>query len=259
LKGFTPQELIQWTPPLNPWIIDHDILLEQGTMMVYGREETWKSMLIGLDMAFKISTGQPWFGYHTKASPVYVFQTEIPQAPLRKRMIKYMTGNKTNTNQLWYSSELYMKIDKGWGYSELEKEIARTQPRVLIIDPIFSSMSGKLGDDYDVGLFLDRLDMLRSRYKLAVILIHHTRISEHSEGETFHYGADELFGSSRWNRWMDTIVFIDKVEDNENTGLVTLNLVFEKSRHAEEKLKPMNIVVRRNDLTFRKIGGSQYG
>ena len=105
--------------------------------MVYGREETWKSMLVGLDMAFKIATGQPWFGYKTIASPVYVFQTEIPQAPLRKRVIKYMSGNKVTSNQIWYSSELYMKLDKGWGYAELEKEIIRTQPKVLIIS--FSS------------------------------------------------------------------------------------------------------------------------
>jgi len=254
LKGLTPQELIQWTPPIQPYIIDHDILIAQGTMMVYGKEETWKSMLVGLDMSFKIATGQPWFGYKTIASPVYIFQTEIPQGPLRKRMIKYMTGNKVTTNQLWYSSELYMKVDKGWGYSELEKEITRTMPKVLVIDPVFSSMSGKLTDDYDVGLFLDRMDLLRSKYKLAVILIHHTRIAEHNEGETFHYGTDEAFGSSRFPRWLDTIIFVDKVEDNEDTGLVTLNLVFEKTRHTEERLKPLHITVRRNDLIFTQGG-----
>jgi len=254
LKGLTPQELIQWTPPHQSYIIDHDILIAQGTMMVYGKEETWKSMLVGLDMAFKIATGQPWFGYKTIASPIYIFQTEIPQGPLRKRMIKYMTGNRVTTSQLWYSSELYMKVDKGWGYSELEKEIVRTMPKVLVIDPVFSSMSGKLTDDYDVGLFLDRMDLLRSKYKLAVILIHHTRIAEHSEGETFHYGTDDAFGSSRFPRWLDTIIFVDKVEDNESTGLATLNLVFEKTRHTEEKLKPLHITVRRSDLVFSKGG-----
>uniref|UniRef100_A0A6M3JH62 Putative ATPase domain containing protein n=1 Tax=viral metagenome TaxID=1070528 RepID=A0A6M3JH62_9ZZZZ len=254
MKGYTPTELIQWTPPLNPYIIGSDILLQQGTLMVYGREETWKSMLIGLDMAFKIATGQPWFGYNTIASPIYIFQTEIPQAPLRKRMIKYMSGNKTTSNQIWYSSELYMKLDKGWGYAELEKEIIRTQPKVLIIDPIFSSMSGKLVDDYDVGLFLDRMDMLRSKYKLAIIMIHHTRIAEHNEGQAFHYGADEIFGSSRWPRWMDSIIFVDKISDDESTGLVHLDLTFEKTRHTEAKLPQLHIVARRSDLVFSVNG-----
>ena len=210
-------------------------------------------MLVGLDMAFKIANGKDWFGYRTVASPVYVFQTEIPQAPLRARMIKYMTGNRLNSNQIWFGSELYMKIDKGWGYSELEKEVMRTQPKVLVIDPIFSSMSGKLVDDYDVGLFIDRLDMLRSKYKLAIILIHHSKKMEHNEGETYRYGSDEIFGSSRWPRWLDTIIYVDKLEDNEQTGLVTLDLTFEKVRHAEEKIPQIHVIANRSNLVFRKV------
>jgi len=50
---------------------------------------------------------------------------------------------------------------------------------------------------------------------------------------------------------------IDKVEDNENTGLVTLNLTYEKTRHSETKLKPFSLVIRRDDLVFTK-GGEQW-
>ena len=123
--------------------------------------------------------------------------------------------------------------------------------KVLIIDPIFSSVSAKLSDDYEVGILLDRFDMWRSKYKIAIILIHHTRIPEHLEGETFHYGTDEMFGSSRFPRWLDTIVFVDKVNDDLRTQLVTLELTFEKSRHTEEKLKPIQVTANRNDLTFK--------
>lgn len=250
MKFFTPNELISWTPPVQPWIIEKDILIDQGTMMIYGKEETWKSMMAGLDLSFRIAAGQPWFGFRTAPSPVAVFQTEIPQGALRTRMIKYMTGNKATSQQVYFGSELYMKIDKGWGFAELEQGISTVHPKVLIIDPIFSSASAKLSDDYEVGLLLDRLDMLRQKYKLAIILIHHSRIPEHSEGETFHYGTDEMFGSSRFPRWLDTIIFVDKVEDNPNTKLVKLTLEFEKSRHTEEKLKPIQVIANRADLTF---------
>jgi len=250
MKGLTPSELIAWTPPKQSFIIGSNILVTQGTMMVYGKEETWKSMAIGLDMTFKIANGLDWFGYRTIPSPVYNFQTEIPQGFLRDRMIKYMTGNQANSNQIWFASELYMKLDKGWGYAEIENEVIRTQPKVLIVDNVSSSMSGKLVDDYDSAQFIDRMDMLRSKYKIAVILIHHTRIAEHSEGETFHYGTDEIFGSSRWPRWLDTILYIDKVEDDEITGLVELDLIFEKSRHSPSKLKPIHIRVDRSNLVF---------
>lgn len=253
MKALTPTEIIAWQPPPYRCIIGQNILLNQGTLMLYGREESWKSMLVELDMAFRIANGEPWFGYKTTPVPIMVFQTEIPLAPLRDRMIKYMTGNKLQGNRLWYSSDLYMKIDKGWGFAELEKELDRTGAKLLVVDPIFSSMSGKLTDDYDVGLYLDRLDMLRDKYKIAVILIHHTRLSEHCEGQTYHYGSEEIFGSSRWNRWLDTIIYVDKIEDNVDSGLVTLRMDFEKTRHAENKLPSLFVRGSREDLVFSKM------
>lgn len=260
MRGLTPNELIAWTPPLNPWIIGSDILLDQGTLGIYGAEATWKSML-SLDMAFRIATGQPWFNYPTIMNPVYAFQSEIPQTPLRKRVMKYMISNRTTTSNLWFCSELYEKIDKGWGYTELEKEIIRTQPKVLFIDPIYNSASAKLVDDYEVGLLLDRLNMLRAKYKLAIILIHHSRQEEHAEGETFHYGTDEWFGSTRFKRWLDTMIYVELVSDGD--PFVSLRLNFEKTRHTEGKLPPINVEVDRRTLQFRRkelpITEVQYG
>ena len=255
MKGLTLNELIQWRPPFQEYIISNDILLTQGTMVIYGAEATWKSML-ALDLTFRIAAGKEWFGFKTFASPVYSFQSEIPQSPLRKRAMKYALGNKNSSDNLWFCTELYEKIDKGWGYSELEKEIVRTSPRVLVIDPIYNSVGAKLVDDYEVGLFLDRMNMLRSKYKIAIIFIHHDRQAEHSEGEAFHYGTDEMFGSSRFKRWFDTITYIKLVNDGD--PYVDLKLTFEKTRHTEGKVLPIDIRVDRRDLTFKRrtiIGG----
>ena len=163
MKGLTPAELLAWKPPFQEFIISNNILLSQGTMGIYGAEGVWKSM-IALDMTFRLSTGKDWFGFTTWASSVYYFQSEIPQAPLQKRVSKYAAGNAISSNNCWFCTELYEKIDKGWGYAELEREIDRTNPQVLIIDPIYNSVSAKLVDDYEVGLFLDRMNMLRSKY-----------------------------------------------------------------------------------------------
>lgn len=247
MKALTPNQLLAWTPPYYDYIISSDILLSQGTMCIYGAEATWKSML-ALDLAFRVSTGRPWFNFATVASPTFTFQSEIPQAPLRKRVLKYMQGNAIASDNLWFWSELYEKIDKGWGYNELEKEIAASQAKVLIIDPVYNSVAAKLVDDYEVGLFIDRLNMLRSKYKVAIILIHHDKKAEHDEGTTFHYGTDELFGSSRFKRWLDTIIYVKLV--NDGAEVVDLELVFEKTRHTENKIDPIHVEVHRSNLTF---------
>ena len=253
MKGLTPSELLAWKTPYQEYIIANDILLSQGTLGIYGAEGVWKSML-SLDMMFRIATGKDWFGFKTVASPMYYFQSEIPQTPLQKRMYKYMAGNAITTNNCWLCTELYEKVDKGWGYTELEREIAHCMPQVLIIDPVYNSIAAKLVDDYEVGLFLDRMNMLRSKYHVAIVLIHHNRQEEHAEGQSFHYGTEEWFGSSRFKRWLDTMIYVELINDAD--PLVDLKLTFEKTRHAENKLLPIEVQANRLDLTIkRKIAG----
>lgn len=255
MKGLTLNELIQWRPPYQEYIIASDILLTQGTMCLYGAEGVWKSMLV-LDMTFRIALGKDWFDFKTFTSPVYNFQSETPQGPLRKRAMKFALGNDMTSDNFWLCSELYEKIDKGWGYSELEKEIKRTNPKVLIIDSMYNSVSAKLVDDYEIGMFLDKMNQLRADYKLAIIFVHHSRQAEHSEGETYHYGTEEMFGSSRLRRWFDTIIYVELRNDGE--PLVDLRLTFEKTRHTEGKLAPIDVEVNRTNLTFKRkdiIGG----
>lgn len=253
-RGLTPNELMAWKAPYQEYIISNDILLTQGTMGIYGAEGVFKSML-ALDMMYRIATGKPWFDFQTFASPTYYFQSEIPQRPLQKRSVKYQLGNSITTDNCWLATDLYEKIDKGWGASLMERELDRTNPKLLIVDPIYNCVSGKLVDDYDVGLVIDRFNQWRKRYGLAVVLIHHDRQEEHAEGQTFHYGTDEWFGSSRWKRWLDTMLYVELINDGD--PFVDLRLTFEKTRHPEGKILPIDIVIDRRDLTFRRkmLGG----
>ena len=251
MKGLTPQELLAWRKPYQSFIISNDILLTSGTLGIYGAEGVWKSML-AIDLVFKVSTGQGWFGFNTFISSVFYLQSEIPQSPLQGRVLKYMLGNKNTSENCWFCTELYEKVDKGWGYNKLEKEIARCQPKVLIIDPVYNSISAKLVDDYEVGLFLDRLNMLRGKYGIAVVLIHHNRQLEHSEGVVFNYGTDEWFGSSRFKRWLDTMIYVELTNDAD--PLVDLRLTFQKVRHAETLIQPIEVRCDRRDLTMKLKG-----
>lgn len=248
-KGLTPSELSAWKSPYQEYIITNDILLNQGTLGIYGAEGRFKSML-ALDMMYRIAIGKPWFDFKTIASPVYYFQSEIPQRPLQKRSDKYRLGNALTTENCWLATDLYEKIDKGWGATLMEREMDRTHPKVLIIDPLYNSTSTKLVDDYEVGILLDRLNQWRKSYKCAIVLIHHNRQEEHSEGETYHYGPDEWFGSSRFKRWLDTMIYVEIT--NEGDQIVDLKLTFEKTRHAEAKIEPVEIQVNRSNLVFKR-------
>jgi len=251
-RGLTPNELMVWRPPYQEYIITNDILLAQGTLGIYGAEGRWKSML-AIDLMYKVAMGRDWFSFNTVASPVYYFQSEIPQRPLQKRSTKYQLGNQVATDNCWLATDLFEKIDKGWGASLMERELDRTHPKVLIVDPIYNSVSAKLVEDYDVGLVIDRLNQWRKKYGCAIVLIHHDRQEEHKEGQTFHYGTDEWFGSSRWKRWLDTMIYVELL--NDDGQLVDLRLTFEKTRHAESKIEPVVIEANRNNLVIKRKAG----
>ena len=250
MRGETLQELIAWTPPYQQYIMDKGLLLPQTKMIMFGKFQTWKSMIV-IHTAFCIATGKEWFGFKTIQSTCYTIQVEIPKPQFRSRVIKYATGNQITTDNIYFSTEHYIKLDRAFGCAELEKEIQRTHPQVVIIDPIYKVVSGRMTDEYDMRQFMDRMDELMSKYKFALLLIHHDRKQILSDGVAVSYGAEDMFGTSIFIDWCDTSI---RTATTSVDGDIVLT--FEKVRHAEEELKPMVIHVNRKDLTFvRKSGG----
>jgi hypothetical protein len=244
VKAQNLTELIAWKPPIKRYIIDHDVLVPQTKLIIFGKPETWKSMLV-MHTAFCIATGRDWFGYKTtKSFPIYILQIEIPKHKYRERVIKYTNGNEIYNDDIWFNSEFYIKLDRGYGVDYLDKELSELQPQILIVDPVFKVVSGRLTDESDVRQFQDKMDMLIDKYKLSLILVHHDRKDILVEGKPYHTPED-IFGSMFLN-WCDTAIRTSNTNSNEVT------LSFEKVRHAEEELKPMVIGIDRSKLKFRR-------
>jgi len=246
MKAQNLKEFMAWQPPYQSYIIDHGILLPQTKLILFGRWQTWKSM-ITMHTAYVLATGKPWFGFETKLSSVYILQTEIPKAQFQLRNRKYIDGNKTYPDNIYFRTEYYIKLDKPFGGADIEKELQETHPQVLIIDPLYSIMSGKVVDEYDIRKLTDWLNQMIDKYKVAVILVHHDRKPIVVGGEIYS-SADDMFGSSILLDWCDTSI---RTTNTDKDGEVILT--FEKVRHAEEELKPIKIKVSRADLTFSMI------
>jgi len=243
MKAQTIKEFLTWQPPHQSYIIDKGILPPQSKLILFGRWQTWKSMLL-MHMAFTLATGQDWFGYKTIASPIYLLQTEIAKAEFLKRIKKYIGGNKSTPDNIYLRTEGYIKLDRSYGAMDLEKEIQETQPQILMLDPVYAIMSGKIVDEHDVRFLTDWLNKIIDKYKLSVVLIHHDRKPLVIGGEIYS-SADDIFGSSIFLDWTDTAI------RTTNTGKdAEVMLSFEKVRHAEEELKPIRVRINRSDLTF---------
>lgn len=203
--------------------------------------------MLATDMAFTIASGLPWFGFTTTQSSVYTLQIEIPKAQYQKRVAKYVAGNKLRPDNVYFRSEYYMKLDKAPNVADMKAELLDSASQVLILDPMYKIISGKLTDEDGIRRFEDELDRLISDCKIAVVLIHHTRKFQIVNGQIFE-SPDDMFGLSLLHDWTDTMIRTSNT--NKDAEVV---LSFDKVRHAEEALDPIKIKVNRSNLTFTVV------
>lgn len=156
--------------------------------------------------------------------------------------MKYMAGNgisgKDVTN-VWFCTSPHLKLDKSWGEAMLIQTLSRYKPSVLILDPFYKISSGRLTDEFDVRRIMDVLDIIKDKFKCAIIIIHHTRKPQMFEGIPVDCEEDDGFGSSMLNNWADTIIKI-RADDRDIT--LKANLI----RNADYPVKPLRFHIHDN-------------
>ncbi|KKN53796.1 hypothetical protein LCGC14_0598890 [marine sediment metagenome] len=253
MKPESLDDFLAWRPPHITELIGSGLLIPQGKIILFGPYKSWKSMT-AIDLAFKLSSGKPWLGFKTTLSTVLIVQLEIPKAAYQKRVIKYCFGNKLSPlGNLFLVTTRNLKLDKAWGAALLKQWIAETQAQVVIIDPIFKIMSGRLTDEYDVRQFTDRVDEIIEELRVSFVLIHHEGKDWIIEGERYDRGADAAFGSAVFGWWCDSSIELRTISEGSNI----VDISFPLLRLAEDSIKPIRVEINRSNLVFTNKGGEQ--
>ncbi len=229
-------------------------------MIIYGRYKALKSMTL-LGLARSIAAGQPWMGFKTPeaGNRVIYLQLEIPHPLLHKRLTKMETAwdavNKAEAirrirENLYVWTEPFLKLDRPEGIGTLKKHVELIQPAVIMVDPIYKTISGNILDPNHVREVCDQVDMMLSEYEVSIVFAHHARKSAISEESTFDLGSDDMLGAAVFSYWADTVIKIVKVAEVKNEVGLTLN--FDIIRHAEDLIEPKEVVFNRDDLMFHE-------
>lgn len=240
----TYEEMLLWNPNPPRSIIGSEILIEETKLVMFGAPKTFKSLL-AQQMAICFVLGIPWLGYNLEPSKVLYVQGEISKIPFKGRILKMGSQYRIPAQQLLFASEFNMKLDRDSDMKDLEKEIIKRQPKILMIDPAYKFLVTQAEDS--ISKFLSFLDYLISTYHICVILIHHSRKPKtNPSGQIIDMGGSELRGPL-YEQWADSILRI--------TGDITSdyrNIDFEL-RHASFLLNPITIKLDRATLWFHKI------
>lgn len=267
------KDFLAWEPQFPKELIGKQVLVEGGAAILVGKYKTFKSMLAA-NVALGMAEGLAVLGGLSTpaggASTLYV-QTEISH-PLLHFRIKPMWENlwtppevngavpqlvggntipkdTTTGKQVWFWTEAYLKLDTPVGIVKLAEQVEKLQPDLVIIDPLYKVISGKMTDQDIITALTDNIDLLRAKYNVAFLLITHTRKSRHDDDGAPPYGdTDEMFGSAVFSWWPDTVI---QVSRKPNSTPDTIVIKAEVTRHAREEIANVNLRFDRKTLLFK--------
>lgn len=212
---YSLEELFTRDIPPSPPIIEK-ILWEKDNVLIVGHEKAGKSIL-GLQLAFAITSGQPLFGEYAVPNPktVLYVQTEGKLPTTVDRAVKMNKINEVNAGKCFIAYYPHVALDTAAGLELFRLEIEKKKfvPEVIIIDPLYHAMKGSLIDEVSARNMTSNLRELMERYNATIVVIHHThKPIRGSDGHVVTEGDGAIFGSFVWKSWADhTFLFsVDK-------------------------------------------------
>jgi len=239
----TFQQLVAWNPPKPVQWIANDILAEEYKICIFGGPKMMKSIL-AQQTAMCLAADIPWLGYRVTQCRVMYLQGEITKYGFRLRVVKMASnlGKAIPLDALYFDSSFTFKLDRKSDIDRLRKDIARFNPKVLIIDPWYKMLSTEDNRAYDATK--DVMDSLIADFGISVIMVHHDTVPKTDVNgkviKTFHpRGPRTIEG------WFDTLIQIDGNIDSD-----IRTLIFE-TRHGESLIRPMTIELDRSALWLK--------
>lgn len=182
-----------------------DSLIQNGTYIFAGAPKVGKSFLMA-QLAYHVATGKPLWGYEVHQGTVLYLALEDGHERLQKRMYRMFGVEDVSKLHFAISAK---QLGNGLD-AQLEKFV-REHPdtRLIIIDTLqkVRELSGEAysyRDDYQI---IGQLKQLADKFKLCMLVVHHTRKSPANDefdrisGTTGIYGcADGAFVLSKERR-----------------------------------------------------------
>ena len=205
--------------PRPRWLIE-EFVAENSTTMIYGPWGLGKSFMT-LDMVLTATTGQEWYGRAVDRPLKTLFVIAEGAAWWYRRVLAYerLRGPIDRDMILWVPEPINLWNDKTAIY-DLETILERERPDIMVIDTwVRCSSAFGMNEDKatDTAMVYNKLDMLRDKYKVSPVLVHHPTKSGGSRG------------SGNQEASVERVIALHAVEGHDNM----FDVADEKGNHVE--------------------------
>lgn len=172
------------------WLVD-DWLPDASITFLVSPPESYKTWLL-LDLAVSVSAGVPFLGRYrvNDPGPTMIIQQEDSHVGLTDRLaliVEQKTGSMEDIDgdewripvmpdlPIYVHPSRMLRFDDERVLGEMERQIEAIRPRVVLIDPLYSTTSSVDGYMADLANQMMVLKTWRDRYGCSFLIAHHSR------------------------------------------------------------------------------------
>jgi hypothetical protein len=192
----------EWVDQPIPAARVEDLIGEGDVVFLVGKPGTGKSF-VALELAFRISAGEPFFGRTTRRGAVVYLAAEGGHG-MKKRIKAWRDANPKSMGHIHVIPHALNFFQPPPRFARpvpapdmtklIERLDALGEPIALIvIDTLARSVTGaEENSSRDMSLFVAEIDRLRERFGCAVLVVHHVA---KGDGEKSPRGSSALLGA----------------------------------------------------------------
>lgn len=188
----------------SPWLVEQ--LWGDGAVGVIGGPAKSCKTWLALEIAVAVASGRSCLDRFDVTQPgrALIYAAEDAPVQLRERTESLARARRADFNHLdvCFILEPSVRLDRNDDLQRLRETLARYRPRLLVLDPYVRLQHVDENDATKVSSILAALRELSRCFRLAVILVHHTR-----KNYADNAGL-ALRGSSDFYAWADSILYL---------------------------------------------------
>jgi hypothetical protein len=194
-------ELAEKADPLT-WLAG-DLLLEGGAAILGGQPKSFKSFL-SLELCVAVATATPCAERFpvARAGPVLLLSAEDPDAVVVERLSALARSRRVDLEMLDINIFVEPSIRLPEGLDRLTATVERTNPRLLVLDPLIRIHRADENSAAEMSVILDGLRNLARQTRTSVLLVHHSRKAGGASGGAALRGSSDLWAFGDTNLYL---------------------------------------------------------